>query len=417
MGVFSQIEKVEKGFAWGFTGVLLAVVFGGMAIYTEFFRRTAPQVEFELIGNTPVLDVREKVPELEVMYRGQDIAKLGQTLSVLLVRVTNQGSAVLVSNHYEPKFPLGIALSGGTLIRGELSGASNDYLSKAMKVHVRGPGAAELEPVIIEPGEWYVVKLLALHRARSQPSVSSTGKIAGQHSVRVTALPTAADSDGVWHRAFSGDWWAQLIRILAYGVAGIIVLGASIAGLITASEYRDKWRRRRLVARFKGGRSLPLTEKDEYVFKHYLDLGPHVVLAWKKAVLTSARLNRMVNQHFALKAAERKWRKERMMSDPMLEHRRFSSRWSFEIDLLLEAKVLSQLEGRWVIDPERKQLIEDFAAFLTTHSSEAAETRMTHVFAGGTVAPESEEEEEAKAKAKAEAEAEAKESEKGAKQP
>ncbi len=138
MGIVASITRLDRSFGWSFLGFILAVIFGILALYSEFWKTTSPILEFELLSNTPVLDVREKLPDLEVLYQKEDIARTGRTLSVLLCRVVNHGSANLLSTHYDNKAPIGIAVNGGTLIRVELSATSNPYLATAAAVTAHG---------------------------------------------------------------------------------------------------------------------------------------------------------------------------------------------------------------------------------------------------------------------------------------
>src|SRR6185436_1111771 len=289
MGIGAAITKLDRNFGWSFLGFVLAVIFGALAVYSEFWKKTAPILEYELLSNTPVLEVREKLPDLEVLYQGEDIAKAGRTLSVMLCRVVNHGSANLLSAHYDNKASIGIAVNGGTLIRAELSATSNPYLATAAAVRAHGSTVA-FEPVILEPGEWFLVKLLVLHKADSPPSLTAHGKIAGMHSIPIVLSVPTSDKESFWYRAFSGSTWTQLVRLVAYFLGAILCVAAVVIPFTAAAEKITTTRRKKFVARFRAVTKIALDPADEFIFSRYIDKGPQYVQRLANAVADSDRL-------------------------------------------------------------------------------------------------------------------------------
>ena len=248
------------------------------------------------MSNTPVLNVREKLPDLEVLYQGLDIAKSGKTLSVLLVRVVNRGAANLLNTHYDGRAPVGIFVGDGTLIRGELSATSNDYLAKAARLSV-SDSTVTFEPVILEPGEWFLVKLLVLHGAGTQPSVASRGKIAGMHDIGVVLPSPESDKEGFWYRVFSGSATTQLVRLTVYFVGGVLCVIAIIFPGIAISDYLTKKRRSKLVSRFKLVTKLSLHAADNYIFDGFIEYGLRWVEKQVEVVVDSDRLQKRVAKY------------------------------------------------------------------------------------------------------------------------
>ena len=89
MSLRDFLNTIDQRYAWSLLSVILALLFGGLAIYLGFFRDRKPELRFEIVSNTSVLDVREDLGKLEILYDGLDIKKSKQSLRVVVVRVDN----------------------------------------------------------------------------------------------------------------------------------------------------------------------------------------------------------------------------------------------------------------------------------------------------------------------------------------
>jgi hypothetical protein len=167
MSVFSSFNNLDKRFAWSFLGFLLASIFGSITIYTEFFRVNTPSVVVEVINDANVLDVKEDINELKVFYGDVDIKSLNQTLSVLFLRVRNDGGAPILNGYYDKNYPFNITLKEGKFLKVEQLNATNKYLKSAAQPKISSDKNIALPEVIMEPAESYTIKILALHSADS----------------------------------------------------------------------------------------------------------------------------------------------------------------------------------------------------------------------------------------------------------
>lgn len=349
MAILAALKKYDIG--WSFWGFVLAAVFGTFALYQEFWKTTSPLLRFELLSNTPVLDVREKLTELEVLYQKQDIAKSGQTLSVLLIRVLNHGTANLLSTHYDSKAPIGVVITGGKLLRAEISSTSNDYLSKAAAVKATD-ASATFDPVILEPTEWFVVKLLVLHNAGTPPSLTGSGKIAGMHSIPITQLP-AGDQEDFWSHAFSGGVWTQLARLGGYFLALPILFAALLIPPITVFVAISMWRRKRLVSRFRQNAKVHLDPADEFIFEGFVNMGAQYVQRLTNLVADPDRLQERVADYLAGRDSKHP---ERQIHPAVV--------WPAMINDMIEHAFIKQVDGRWVPSPDRLKVATSFIDYL-----------------------------------------------------
>ena len=130
MSITTYINQLDKRYAWSLLGFVLAVLFGALLIYTEFIRDRHPQVRFEVVSDASVLDVREKLGNLEIMYDGVDIQKAKKSLRVIVFRVINEGPDDVLRGRYDEKSPLGFRVVNGSLVRAEIIWTSPDLVDR-----------------------------------------------------------------------------------------------------------------------------------------------------------------------------------------------------------------------------------------------------------------------------------------------
>ncbi len=120
MSLIGYIRDLDRKFAWSFLGVLLALLFGGIMIQREFFADSVPRLRYDILTSTPVLDVREDVSKLSVLFDGIDIRQQKKSLRVITVRVVNDSQKDILKGYYDEDEPLGLRLSTGRIIRSDL---------------------------------------------------------------------------------------------------------------------------------------------------------------------------------------------------------------------------------------------------------------------------------------------------------
>lgn len=196
MNIIEALNRLDKRYAWSLLGFVLAMIFGGLSLYTEFLRDRRPQLEFEVISDASVFDVREKLGDLEIIYGGIDIQKAKKSLRVVVVRVTNKGPEDILKTHYDDTSRFGFRVLNGTLLRAEVLSTSNRYLDNTLKIDVNVPYTAHFSPVILEAKESFTIKSLVLHDAGVRPELEPIGKIAG---VKLQNAGVLVNTDNKWH--------------------------------------------------------------------------------------------------------------------------------------------------------------------------------------------------------------------------
>lgn len=368
MTIISTITNIDRKFGWSFFGVVLAVIFGLLSLYTGFWKETSPQLQFEVLSNEPVLDVREKLPDLEVLYQSQDIASAGKTLSVLLVRGINRGSANLLSTFYDAKAPVQLEVVGGTLIRAELTSTSNDYLKETAAAKTAAP-LITLSPVILEPNEWFIVKILVLHKLDEKTRVIAKGKVAGQKLIPVVANGPVNASESFWSSIFSGGILVQIFRLFSYFFGTVIILTAILVPTFSLLDKMSKNKRKKLVKHFKEKTKLSLSDSDEWIFKGFVSEGLKFVLRATNTVADQELLQKRVARHLE--------EKEFIKSDRNLKTLEVTSVGFIDepsvylpylkfinIDSMIRNGFIKKLDDQWEPVAERLQVATSFIEFI-----------------------------------------------------
>lgn len=362
MALLKYFKKFERKFAWSFFGVVLALIFGGITVYREFIEDKRPALQYDILTNTSVLDVKEQLSNLSVLFDGIDIRKQGLSLRVITVRVLNHSSRDILKGHYDDKAPLGLHISTGKVIRTELVDASNEYLRKNFTIEERDDQTLHFPSVILEAGESFALKLLVLHPEGQIPTLNAVGKVAG---IQVIPVREAFRDDGkepFFAAAFQGTFLVQIIRLLAYTIGTILLLAAIIVPIAMTSSKLDERKKKKTVQEFKGITNLDLNESDEFIFTQYVQWGGHMVRS----------MNSLVSDADVLATTYANYQ-EHKMQDPAVEtwfgyHR---------IEDYLAAGLVRKTDEGLTADKHLTSTIEHFLRFLRNKGLISSEDERT----------------------------------------
>jgi len=366
MSLADALNRLDKRYAWSLFGFGLAVLFGLLSLYTEFIRDRRPQLRFEVISDASVLDVRERLGNLDILYVGVDIAKAHKSLRVIVLRVTNEGQTDILKTHYDDKAPLGFRVSRGTLLRAEVLSTSTPYLRQTLRVQAQIPDTAIFEPVILEANEWFTVKSLILHAEGTRPELEAIGKIAGVRSIRRVDSTGVVIEPGFFVRSFAGGLGIQATRLVVYFLGLIAALVAIVVPIVTVVGAISKRRRRRRVAQFKSITKLELGDRDEFVFRRYIENDIAYVLMLQRAAADERRISREASRY---ERRQRNHPDRVATAEPVFVSARGAPppHWfdrGVLIGDMLGSGFVVKTENGWQVDPHVKQTLEEFVSFL-----------------------------------------------------
>jgi hypothetical protein len=273
MSLFTRLHSIEKKYAFTFLGFVLAAIFGALSIYTTFFWSRNAQVRYTVSSIVGVYDIREEIGKLDIIYDGINIREKKQMLSLIALNVANIGNSHLTKALYDSNDPLGFKLNGGMLLKAEISQASNSYLFKTLNINLVSNTIVHFSPVIVDSGESFSVKILALHNENEFVEIIPLGKIAGVKEIELIPWTRGASKIPFWQKVKSGGIFIHLTRALSYFIL-LILFGLAIGiPAVILSGVTSKHKRKRHIRDFKSLSEISFKEEDDYIFESYLRHG------------------------------------------------------------------------------------------------------------------------------------------------
>ena len=362
------LKNINPKLEWSLFGFMLAVIFGGISIYTEFLRDDRPSIQFEIISNSSVLDVREEIADLEIIHAGTDLRESGQSLRVLVVRISNIGGEDILNDYYDANAPLGFSVENGELISAEVQSANETYLEDQVQISIRELSQVTFSPVILGANSYFSVRVLVIHTESMLPRVTPIGRVAQVRSISLVEAQ-APQAEGFWRQTFGGSVWNQIIRLLAYPVA-VILLGVSVVWPVSSvSSAVEKRRRKKKVELFKKNSGHDFLDEYSFLFDNYISSGSYFLK--EVDALSSDR----VNLDDIVKSVKK--RREEVGEIPEgihARHVRFygpvdekNYPWydSFGMTLLLKAGVIESGDEHHRVNSRFKQVFREFQSFLS----------------------------------------------------
>ena len=364
MGLIAKLAQIDKKFSWSFLGFILATLFGGIAIYTEFIRDTSPAVKYEILSNTKILDVKEDVTGLSIIYNNEDIRKARKTLSVLIVRISNEGRSPILKTYYDHASPLGLSISSGEIIIAEVISATTDYLRQNAGISVRNPSNVEFSQMIIEPNESFTMKILILNPEQSALTIFPKGKIAGVKKLLLDDRQSEQTKETFIMKVVSGSLWVQVMRTLVYVVAFILLLIVVIVPSIYISEKKDQWKRNGIVKQFKSRTDSALNDLNVELYAFYKGHGLRALQGMKKIFGNDSRFQNLVKEACSypselkdIDEIERRIVIEDLSPDGILANPLFT------LELMMKMGLISKVGQQYTRNEERIKAMNEFVRF------------------------------------------------------
>lgn len=267
MGIFEAAGSIEKKYAFGFWGMLLTLCTIGVSGFLWYFPNDKPNLSTQILSRTSILDIKEDIPDFQLLYKGTDISKSTRVLSVLLLKVSNLGGKEILIASFDPKVPFSLSAEGAEIVRAEIVGGSNSYLQNNTKFFSPTKSTLVFDPFIIESEQWFLLKILLFHDREKTPRIFPQGKIAGMLDLK-EATQEESKEEPIGSQVFSGGLAVQALRLLPYTIGTFIVMVLIGIPVGLLGSWISTRNRRSKVERYK--RLNPdLTADDEIIFEIY----------------------------------------------------------------------------------------------------------------------------------------------------
>tara|TARA_B110000908_G_C10177984_1_gene414209 strand:+ start:88 stop:1230 length:1143 start_codon:yes stop_codon:yes gene_type:complete len=351
------IEKYFDNIAYKTLITLLGVIGAVVTIYA-FLQEKKVDLRYEIIANTNVLDFNADISKLEVAYDSTNLKQTGENLRIYTVKIVNNGNENIIKEFYDENDLIGIKLSSGKIIeKPELIQSSNDYLKRNLHFKDYQKDKVIFSRVILESEEFFVVKLLVLHKKNEIPKIISFGKIAGQQTIDVVNSIDVKQELTFLKKTFYGNIWTQLLRLIVYLLIGFAIIGLLIGLSDIIGNRKEKKRKNKNVSDFKNLKDYQYTRMDDAIFDRYLEskhkyIGPYELQKMSTLIDNEGKLNETYKEL-----------SEQVKSKEYKRYRKGGENWSTINEMLNDGIVFKESETLSV-NLAMKDTLEKFLNYL-----------------------------------------------------
>jgi hypothetical protein len=287
----SFITKLLDNIASRTVITLLGLAATGITIYAFLIEKSV-ELRYEIVANTNVLDFNADIGNLRVTYDSTNLKETNENLRIYTIKVINNGEKDILKEFYDDNDPLGLSINSGRIIeRPEIIQTSSDYLNRNSKIQSYQFDKISFSQVILESGEFYVIKLLVIHKTDKIPEIKSFGKIAGQKSISLVNSIDVKEELSFWEKVYQGNIWMQLLRLVSYFLVGIIIIAISVAASEKIDSIRERKRRKKMISDFKNLKTYEYTRMDDAIFDRYQKSGANSFKHMLKLLNDETELN------------------------------------------------------------------------------------------------------------------------------
>jgi hypothetical protein len=295
----TSLIKLTETFTFGRLATIIILFIGLigalLTIYAFFFQERKIDLQYQIIANSNVLDIRAELTKLDILYNGNNLKQKNQNLRVINLRIINTGTEHILNTFYDDNDLLGFKVVDGEIIENpEVLDASNEYLKNNLIVTSDSTNLVRFSKVIIESREFFVLKVLILHKRGASPSIIPVGKVAGVSRIALVNKIEVTETKSFFKKVFEGNLWVQIAKSFFYFLivlVAIIIIALSGAGI---SDLKDKVKRKKLVKEFISTSGFGFTRMDEVIFERYKKDGVGVISDMNKRL----RDEKVLNEHY-----------------------------------------------------------------------------------------------------------------------
>lgn len=245
MSKFETLLKHERKLPYSFISTILGLVGVIAAVYFSMYYEKKPQLDIEILSQFSALDIKESVDSLDVIYNNNSLNAKGQSLSVVELKVVNNGDAPILITYYDPQSKAGFTVKNGEIPEIPIITSSRTpYKTEEIHLELTKANSILLPHVIINSGDYYIIKLIVLHNSNLKPSIEPFGVIAGFDSINLLTNLKSEDNRNLIQKFFEGTLLMNVGRFFIFGIVfflGFIMLilaAEKISSLIYSRNFK-----------------------------------------------------------------------------------------------------------------------------------------------------------------------------------
>lgn len=359
-------EKIYNNKGLKVTLSIIALIGTLVTIYAAFFQEKHSNLQYLITTNTNVLDINAEVSKLDILFDGESLKDKEENIRIINVKISNIGNKDITIDFYDGNDPIGINIHNGFLIdKPELISSSNDYIERNLKNRILSDSINIKFPnLIIDKGEFFILKLMIIHKSSITPFLTSIGKIAGQKDIEIIQTVEKKETP-FFVKTFQGNIWIQIIRLLLYTIAAIIFIIVIAFSVERINSVLTRKRSKKLVERFKQKEDYSYTRMDDAIFERYIKDGEGFLEPMLILTESNEKLNEFYNA--SLKKVGDKPKMPSSSSEDIISNVRYESTSEKNVKLINEMVndgiIVKDGETLTINRPMRKT-IELFVIFL-----------------------------------------------------
>lgn len=286
---WNNFKNFDQKFSFSFLGLALSVFY---IIYTEFIKIDKPIIDFEILTNTNVIDLKEEnLSSLNIIYKNKSITEEKKDLRILTFKVINNGRKSLLIGDLDPNDPLGFEIIDGVVVDDPVVILSNNtYISKNIRIVNMKGNLFSWNNVIMDPGDFFIIKFLVSVDKPIIPKVKAIGKIAGNRKLNVYEMNEKNPEEGTLQKVASGNFIIHALRFIIYFSIIILILITTFVALIRLQKWYELSKRDALTKKFK---KLKMETQDpifDFVLNEYMKKGSRFIRGMLTLVESPSKL-------------------------------------------------------------------------------------------------------------------------------
>lgn len=350
------LNNLDRKYAFG---LLTGLIFGLLSVYTDFFRSTSPQIQFDILSNTTVVDLKENIGKIDILYDSTSILLKKQTLSLITLKIANNGNSDVLKNFYDNHFPLGFKIDKGIILeKPTLIQSSNDYIGQSIGLTSKNQNEINFTDFIFEKDEFFILKILVLHNANEQPEIIPEGKVAGVKQISVTKSYLSKETKTFWQRVFDGSVLIHVTRFFTYLFSFVLFALVIVLPIAFVSDSIAKRKRKRKLKEFRIHLRREFTDPEMFLTEFFLDNGIDALKRFKKIASQYQKYRRVfevINPNFEPRL---------MVNHP--EQRPYEMATMELIKALKEKQYITVEDGKLVFKDNLDNFLNQFISFVET---------------------------------------------------
>ena len=261
---------LTTGSAWSFIGVLLAVSF----FYWQEYRN--PFIfKIEVVDELNLVEVREQIRDLKILYKNEDIIESKKEIKVIRVQIKNEGDTIL-QGYYDQLEPFGLRFINSKVLTSEVITSNSEDLKKKLIDDSKRETSDKYDDVvfskvIFDENDSVTLKITILLDAGEDLTIVPLGKIANVDSLKVDVKENNEKPVELY---------------IVGGYFGFTVLLICVIAIITFIEKASKKRKIRNYIKENEN----LNEVQDKIVDYYMDMQP----------LTERLIKALLNNDYAL---------------------------------------------------------------------------------------------------------------------